>query len=185
MIILLDLGGVVFQPTGHSNEQIDWDIVNQLNTKFSLELNLGADTFQEFIDEYNLLTEQSLTGLQFLQFIFENVQMNEALIEFLRPLGEIIIVSDNYRENIAYMSNQYGLNDWASQQFYSYEYRIFKSSPAFFERVLTKIENPKQEKIILIDDDAKNIASAAEQGIHGILFQNNEQLKKELETLCP
>lgn len=41
----------------------------------------------------------------------------------------------------------------------------------------------QSQETVFFDDREDNIAGAGACGIHGILFQNHEQAKKDLETL--
>lgn len=178
-ITLLDLGGVVFQSTGSSSDKIKWDIISQLNKKYAPELDRGVDKFSQFLLEYNRLTAQSLSGEMFLEAVFDTLSFNHELIKFIRQQSDIIIVSDNYRENIAYISKRYYFDQWAIQQIYSYEYQMVKASPAFFQRLLEELDEYSAEQLLFIDDNQKNITHAAQFGIAGILYQNNEQLKQK------
>jgi len=106
-ITLLDLGGVVFQSTGVSNKKINWEIISRLNKKYGDKLSRGEDKFPDFLNEYNQLTKQSLVGKEFLKEVFNTLEINKELIEMIRKESDIIIVSDNYRENIEYISKRY------------------------------------------------------------------------------
>jgi HAD superfamily hydrolase (TIGR01509 family) len=182
-LTLLDLGGVVFQSTGTSNAQIDWSVISRLNKKYGHALNIGEDVFPAFLSEYNALTHQSLSGTDFLKSVFDTLEINTELIEIARAHGDIVIVSDNYRENIAYISERYDFESWAVRQVYSFDYQMHKSNPVFFQKLLDELEGYPKDNMILIDDSQRNIDSAQKNGIRGIQFKNNEQLKKEWETL--
>ncbi len=179
-IILLDLGGVVFQSSGTSNEQVNWEVINQLNEKHGTDLNIGKDKFPDFLSDYNQITQQALTGLEFLQFLHDTLSINSALIELVRAYGAIIIVSDNYRENIAYLAKRYNFENWAIHQIYSYDYQMVKTNPAFFKRLLKELSDYPKEDMIFIDDSKRKLESAALHGIQGILFENNQGVKEGL-----
>ncbi len=70
---LPDLGGVVFQSTGISNQKIDWNIISQLNYKYGHDLNIGKDMLPQFFSEYNQLTNQQLKKDDFLKNSYKNV----------------------------------------------------------------------------------------------------------------
>ncbi len=106
-LTLLDLGGVVFQSTGKSNERIKWETITLLNGKYGNELNVGKDLFYNFLKEYNEITNQKLSKEGFLKAVFDTLEINSELIEIVRAESDIVIVSDNYRENIAYISERY------------------------------------------------------------------------------
>lgn len=173
--VLLDLGGVVFNSTGVSNSKIDWKTISQLNKKYGHQLNLGNISVEPFLEEYNQITNQSLTKTDFLKNIFDTLSFNQKLIEFLQERFEnIFILSDNYRENIEYISNRYFFKDWSQSEFYSYDFKMTKSNPQIFQLVLDKLGLTSKE-VFFVDDDSGNIANAKKMGIEGICFQNNIQ----------
>jgi len=57
---------------------------------------------------------------------------------------------------------------------------MLKANPKFFEKLLEEIKAYNTEKMIYIDDSISKIKSAEKHGIKGILYQNNEQIRKEL-----
>lgn len=175
-IILLDLGGVVFQLSGKSNETINWDIIWDLNRKYGSEMDLGGTGFSDFLIEYNILTNQSLIDVDFLEKVFDTLDFNQELIDFLREEGEIIIVSDNYRENINYISKRYDFASWAIKQIYSFDYKMYKSNPSFFARLLDEIEDYEICDMIFIDDSESKLESALQNGIKGIQYKSNKQV---------
>ena len=181
-ITLLDLGGVVFQSTGQSNATINWPVITELNHQYGHALNIGEDQFPDFLEDYNSRTEQALTGPEFLQAVFDTLEINQALIDWLRQRSEIIIVSDNYRENIAYISERYQFQQWASQQIYSFDYQMVKADPRFFAKLKKDLSDASIEDMIFIDDSIRKIESAARHGIRGILYKSNEQLFRDYET---
>ena len=59
---------------------------------------------------------------------------------------------------------------------------VEKPDPQFFKIYLKKNNlDPKAQQIIFIDDNTKNVKAAQEVGIDGILFENPEQLREELQ----
>lgn len=180
-IALLDLGGVVFQSTGDSNNQINWSVISELNDEYGDELNIGKDRFADFLKDYNARTEQFLSGETFFQKLFDTLKVNQELIDIVSQNHDIIIVSDHYREAIQYISKRYAFSTWAIQQFYSFEYETLKSNPMFFKRLLEELDYEKKE-MIFIDDSPDKLESARMNGIEGILFRSNEQVKEELES---
>lgn len=182
-ITLLDLGGVTFQSTGISNEKIDWTVISQLNHKYGHYLNIGLNKFPDFLTEYNTLTNQSLGGKEFLKGVFDTLEINQELIELLKAKSDIIIVSDNYRENIEYISERYRFKDWAIHQIYSFDYQMEKANPKFFKRLVADLNQFKISQMVFIDDSPQKIRSAEQQGIKGILFKNNQQVADELSSI--
>ena len=65
---------------------------------------------------------------------------------------------------------------------FSYVYKMAKPDREIYEKLCTMYQlNPRET--VFFDDREDNIAGAGGCGIHGILFQNHEQAKKDLETL--
>lgn len=179
-IALLDLGGVVFQSTGVSNGRIDWEIISSLNNKYGYELNIGKDVFPVFLAEYNALTQQLLTGETFLREVFDTLAINTELVDMIRAERDIVIVSDNYRENIAYISQRYDFASWSIQQIYSFDYGMEKAHPSFFARLLSDLSDYGTAEMLYIDDSEHKLDSAAQHAIEGIFYQNNHQVERAL-----
>jgi FMN phosphatase YigB (HAD superfamily) len=57
---------------------------------------------------------------------------------------------------------------------------MVKENPLFFEKLLAELDAYDKESMIFIDDSIEKIASAAKHGIRGIRFENNEQIRREL-----
>ncbi|MEM7660572.1 MAG: HAD family hydrolase [Bacteroidota bacterium] len=181
-LLLLDLGGVVFQSTGRSSELIDWSIVSQLNHKYGHQLNVGEDLFPTFVKEYNALTKQHLDGPGFLNAIWETLEMNRALVEWLKPRFRLFILSDNYRENIAFISHRFQFADWTEGQYYSFDFALAKNNPEIFRLVLEDL-GLKGSSVFYLDDDPGNMERASAFGVKGVRFENNEQAFADLEAL--
>ncbi|MFK8164006.1 MAG: HAD family hydrolase [Lewinella sp.] len=178
--ILLDLGGVTFQATGQSNATIDWSVISPLNYKYGGKMSVGDVGLPIFLAEYNAATNQHLTEIEFLDAIWDTLEMNTELVNYLKSRYKIIIVSDNYRENIEYVAKRFDFASWASQEFYSYDYGTLKKEPAFFERLINELPYPPAE-LTLIDDSPHKLAAAATVGIKGILFRGTAGVITELE----
>ena len=177
--VLLDLGGVVFNSTGVSNAKIDWKIISQLNEKYGHQLNLGDISVAPFLAEYNQITNQDLIETDFLKNIFDTLSFNQELVKFLQErFTNIFILSDNYRENIEYISKRYFFKNWCHQEFYSFDFKMTKSNPQIFQLVLDKLGLPADE-ILFIDDYPNHISNAKKMGIKGICFKDNEQFFNE------
>lgn len=177
-LTLLDLGGVVFQSTGQSNSKIDWAIISALNDKYGYALNIGEDRFPDFLVEYNERSSQLLKGEEFLKEIFDTLEINTELIELAGRHGDVVIVSDNYRENIEYISKRYEFAKWAIREIYSFNYEMIKENPLFFERLKKEIADLEYDRLIFIDDSPEKLASAAKRGVEGLLFRGNEEVRK-------
>lgn len=181
-VVLLDLGGVVFNSTGKESSKINWSIISKLNEKYGYDLDIGKDLFSNFLEEYNQETNQNLEEEDFLKSIFDTLDFNNELVNFLKEKFKIVILSDNYRENINYISKRYNFSDWAYKEFYSFDFGKIKSDKSLFLDVLEKLDE-KPENCIFIDDYEINIKNAKELGINGILFENNKKVFEKINQL--
>lgn len=180
-IVLLDLGGVVFQINNTRSKKIDWKIINTLNDIYEKgQQPMTKNAFSALLSSYNQLTNQSLGEIEFLEAFYSTLSINWELIDIIKEKAEIIIVSDNYYESIDYCSKKYNFDKWSLHQVYSYEYKIVKSNPLFFKKFLKM--NPLYDlgNMVLIDDSIAKIDSAAKCSIKGILYESNEKVKEKL-----
>jgi len=180
-IFLLDLGGVVFQSIGISNDTVNWDIIFRLNEIYGPRMDLGEPVFLEFLKEYNKITDQQLESQDFFKELFDTLDFNLELIEFLKCYGDIIIVSDNYPENIEYIAKRYNFERWSIAQYYSFTYKMHKANPDFFATLLKDLSHYDIKDLIFIDDSITKLESASKSFIKGIHYINNNQVKAIVE----
>ena len=65
---------------------------------------------------------------------------------------------------------------------FSYEELVIKPDKKIYDIICSRYDIDPAEAVFL-DDSEKNIVSAREFGLHGIVFKNYEQGRKELEAL--
>ncbi|MBX2815249.1 MAG: HAD-IA family hydrolase [Saprospiraceae bacterium] len=177
--LLLDLGGVVFGNRGTQSVSIDWDIIMELNHKFD-GLSLGSATLAQYLDEYNQRTKQTLSHTQFLDNIWDTIHFNQPLLDWLYPRYAIYILSDNYRENIEYVTERFQLSRWTSGAYYSFQYGMTKADPMIFKHVVAEIGLPVSD-FVFVDDSQYKIDAAASIGLKSILYTSNTELFAALQ----
>ena len=180
-VILLDLGGVFFHFDRIPNEKMNWKVISKLNEKYEDTLNRGEYKLSDYVEEYNNITEQYLSSYEFLKYAFDTSEINMELIDALTCDREIVIVSDACQEVYDYITGRYNLRSWSTQQIYSFQYKMIKSNPIFFNTLLSALSEYSKENMVFIDDHPRKIASAKTHNIKTILFENNEQTLKELK----
>jgi len=178
--LLLDLGGVVFTASGSYNSKIDWHIINELNEVYAHDLNLGKDVFPDFLNAYNQKTDEGLDGNEFLDNLFSTIAFNEELVSFAKAHFRIFIVSDNYRENIQFINQKYGLDSWAEKQFYSYDLGSVKEDEIFFQKLISELNDPI-DQMVFVDDSPMKIISAQKNGVKSILHTDNNHTIDQLQ----
>ena len=108
------------------------------------------------------------------------------MIEYYKSLKQkgyqIYLCSNIEEETYNYVKNELGIVKEASGGVFSCFEHISKPNVEIYNNLIQKY-NLKLEESIFIDDTEKNIVSADNIGLNGILFKNINQLKKELEEL--
>lgn len=114
--------------------------------------------------------------------MWEIIQINEELRDFILRLREkypVYLLSNAMSSFLRRILEENDLYPLFDRVFISAEMRLAKPSPDFFRAALTELELAPED-VVMIDDNAKNLAGAREAGIDGILFRGNESLYREL-----
>lgn len=112
--------------------------------------------------------------------------------------GEVAGMRDVLNEMRSRGYKLYGLTNWCSKvhevmkkfdiltllddRIISSEEHLLKPDVAIYKRLCEKF-NIKPEECVFTDDKAVNVVGAISAGMHGIVFQNAKQYKRELEVL--
>lgn len=114
--------------------------------------------------------------------MWEIIQINAELRDFILRLREkypVYLLSNAMSSFLRRILEENDLYPLFDRVFISAEMRLAKPSPDFFRAALTELELAPED-VVMIDDNAKNLAGAREAGIDGILFRGNESLYREL-----
>ena len=149
--------------TGKIKEQQVWD-----------ELRRDYGIRQISVDEH-LFSRSFSKTLQKMPGMYE-------LIDELKTKDIKVMLVTNVTPQFAKVLQQKGHYDPFDLKVLSYEVGIWKPDMAIFEYALNQL-GVKGDEAVLIDDQEKNILSAAKLDIHGILFKNAIQTKSELAEL--
>lgn len=109
----------------------------------------------------------------------ENKEIIE-LVGTLRERGLLVAALSNV--NSTYTGSNAERKGIFSQTFLGAEIGILKPNAEIYTYVLNKL-GVKPEEAVFIDDSIENVQGAEGVGIHGIVFQDAENLKKELHNL--
>lgn len=111
--------------------------------------------------------------------------LKEDTAEYLKELKsrgfKIYILSNLSKESYDYNS-KYEFFKYTDGGVYSYEVKKIKPNPEIYTELLKKY-NLIPEETIFIDDVKENIDAANKLKINGVIFENLDQVKKEVETL--
>lgn len=104
------------------------------------------------------------------------------LILDLTKKYKIYYLSDNVRERVEKINNQYNFLEWFEDGIFSHEVGVRKPDPLIYQLTLKKLELSASE-VIFIDDKEINLTPAHDLGIKSLLFTTPEDLRKELKKL--
>lgn len=149
-----------------------------------LEAMRGNGTEEAYFAELVKETNWEITLEELKSIIRENLNRQiEGTMEIIQKLKgkyQLILLSDHIKEWADYIVETNQSLQIFDSIFFSYELGKLKSDAGTFQFVLEKLKvNPSET--VFIDDYEKNIDMAKAQGIHGILFQNANQLQAELK----
>ena len=104
-------------------------------------------------------------------------------IKELKQKGHQVLVLSNFSDK-GWRENQDALDfmEYVDGGIISYREKLIKPDPAIYRLLLSRYDL-KAEECVFLDDTAVNVRAAEEVGIHGILFENQEQARKRLREL--
>lgn len=140
---------------------------------------INADEFwQMVIKKFHIPENKNVLNSWWLK-CYELVDATRDLILDLKQKYKVYYLSDSVKERIVDLEKRYHFTIWFDGGIYSHEVGVRKPNPEVYKIILRKFDL-KAEEAIFIDDKEKNLVPARKLGIKTILFENAEQLKKEL-----
>ena len=153
--------------------------------EYFLDLMRGDLSEEEYLEEllqgtnWNLSLEQLKIAIR--QNLNQPVPGTMEIVKELKGKYQLILLSDHAREWMEYIEeNNKDLNIF-DQKIFSYDIGAVKSDEQTFKTVLEKTGIVADETLF-IDDYDKNVKKKKKVGIHGIVFENAEQLRKRLSS---
>lgn len=113
------------------------------------------------------------------EYLNQPVEGTMEIIEQLKGKYQLILLSDHVKEWMQYIEQINHDIDLFDKKIFSYEIGSVKPDRQTFRTVLNRAQIIADETLF-VDDHEINIKRAEEEGIHGIIFKNAEQLKQEL-----
>ena len=185
--IIFDLGGVILEDKTNTflkDLNIDKDIYDQLNIFFDnwQEMDLGNCTLEEKYSSCNYSSIINDKYKEYLIYYYKYRKINNELLNIIDKLKmnnyNVYILSDNNKEAFEYyMSNNLFNN--IDGYVISYEYKTLKRDGKLFDILLNKY-NLKGNECYFIDDSLININEAKKHGINCYLYNNNDDLYKNM-----
>jgi len=195
--IIFDLGGIVVPESGNLIFQ---KIANFLGTGIpKLEIltkdlkpktTTGEITLRDLYAE--ILKQLGKTNIKPDKVLKKHLELykeysttqDKDILDLIKRLKErcSVVCLTNTETEVADLNRKDGLFDYFDKAFVSTEMGLRKPNPEIYSKVLNDL-NCKPEETIFIDDKSENVKTAKRLGINGIVYENIEQLKKELGSL--
>ncbi len=188
-VIGFDLGGVYLTDC--------WSKIvrKKIANKFNVPLDILEKRNEKFVDK---ITEGKISEDDFLNKLFSGFNLNiKEVKDYIRELNKVIFpemlslmkkLKKNYflvlmnnegKEWNEFRIKRFHLNEIFEKIFSSCIIGKMKPKREYFEIVVEQL-NIKPQELLFIDNEEPNIKSASLLGIKTILFQNPDQLKKDL-----
>ena len=192
--IIFDLGGVYFadgtkRAIGLLSSRFDLDprqVSDQLIGPLGSDWRVGRLTAEEFWIQFKAYWNLSVNTEELTRIWFEGYEINRAteqvVIALSRAGYEVLYLSDNVPERVAYLEDRYHFLERFANGVFSYEIGVRKPDPTMYRSLLDK-SSAQADECVYVDDIAVFIEPAAALGLKTIHFRSAEQLIADLITL--
>ena len=163
----------------------EWERQRLSKNELFLNLMRGNLSEEEYLEEllkgtnWNISVEQLKTAIR--QNLNQPVPGTMEIVRKLKDNYQLILLSDHTREWMEYIEENNKDLKIFDKKIFSYDIGTVKSDKQTFKIVL-KQAGIVADETLFIDDYEKNVKNAEEVGIHGIVFENAEQLSKTLSS---
>ena len=153
--------------------------------EYFLDLMRGKISEEEYLEEllqgtnWNISVEQLKAAIR--QNLNQPVLGTMEIVKELKGKYQLILLSDHTREWMEYIEENNRDLKIFDKKIFSYDIGAVKSDKQTFKIVLEQTGIVADETLF-IDDYEKNVKNAEAVGIHGIVFENAEQLSKTLSS---
>jgi HAD superfamily hydrolase (TIGR01509 family) len=182
-VIIFDCFGVL--TTDHWKEFVATLPLEQIEPARALmyEHDAGSLNRAELIQQVQKLTGQTPQGIE--RLLGQEEAKNVELLEYIRHLktsykvGLLSNIGSNWIRESFLSKKEQALFD---EMIFSYEIRLAKPDPKIFELAAERLGEDLAD-CVLVDDSEGHIGAAARLGMKTIVYQNFQQMKRELELL--
>ncbi len=162
-----------------------WERQRLSKNELFLNLMRGNLSEEAYLEEllqgtnWNISIEQLKTAIR--SNLNRPVPGTMKVVRELKGKYQLILLSDYVREWMKYIEERNEDLRIFDKKIFSYNIGTTKSEVETFETVLEQTKIVANETLF-IDDYEKNVKNAEAVGIHGIVFENAEQLRKTLSS---
>ena len=161
------------------------DLDSMRENEVFLNLLRGKLTEEEYLNHvlknknWNVSVEQLKIAIR--QNLNQPIPGTMEIVRKLKDNYQLILLSDHTREWMEYIEENNKDLKIFDKKIFSYDIGTVKSDKQTFKIVL-KQAGIVADETLFIDDYEKNVKNAEAVGIHGIVFENAEQLRKILSS---
>ena len=192
-VIVYDLGGVLidwnprhlYRKLIEDEATMEWFLAEVCHTAWNEEQDRGR-SFAAAIEEaaarhpeYRPLIEAYFE--RWAEMMAGEIEGSVAILEQLKDAGyELHALTNWSAETFPHARERFAFLEWFETILVSADVGLIKPDPAIFRLLLARISRTPAE-CIYIDDNPKNVASAAALGFDAIAFHSAAQLRDALE----
>ncbi|WZL80610.1 HAD family phosphatase [Vallitaleaceae bacterium 9-2] len=190
--IIFDFGGVIGYP--HDKERVKTmaELVQMKVEDFEEAYFYHRTAYDEGLinkEEYwQRISGKDLDSVTLEALVTEDyhswTRINQKVVELIKRLrttvGHVALLSNINMEAKRYIQEELKLFEIFHSTYCSCDLKLMKPHREIYDYVIHSLQVPAEE-CVFIDDTKENIAGAKKAGLHGIVFDNYEQLKTALE----
>ncbi len=192
--VIFDLGGVYFSDgTRQAIDKIAAGygvdrraVAGFLNGEAGASYRTGRITVDQFWQQATTLWNIQASAEELSTTWCESYQPNRGVVRLVEQLRaadhQILYLSDNTKERVAYLEEKYGFLKNFDDGVFSHLARLQKPDPMIYELVLAKAFNPAAV-CVYIEDKPEYLEPAKRLGMEVISFTNSTQLEYRLKEL--
>jgi HAD superfamily hydrolase (TIGR01509 family) len=159
------------------------DIRNKIFNYYCEKWDMGGVNLQQY---YEMISEVTGTPPNVVwKTYFKNSVVNKEVIKIIKELKKnykIVLFSNNFGELLRKVMDEQNITNLFDDIIISSEHKMVKPSLEFFNLMLLKVKNNKNE-VVFVDDRQINVDASNKMGIKALLYKNGFILKKDLKDI--
>jgi len=192
--VIFDLGGVYFGDgtriavdTISAEYKIERDAVEAiLNGEPGKQYRTGKISAEQFWQQAKTSWNIEVSSEKLSRIWCSSYQPNDevvSLVDRLKNAGyELLYLSDNTRERVAYLDEKYSFLQKFDDGIFSHVVKRKKPTPIIYQLLLGRTSHPA-DACVYIDDKPEYLGPAKSLGMKVIAFKNASQLEARLKKL--
>lgn len=191
--IIFDLGGVCLTNYwGKRNRldfskkfNLDYNKINEYHMKTLRDIILGKITEEEYFNGLFKHQDRGQKTKETINYLRKETKAFQEVLDFIKTLAEnykIYAFTNEIKEAAEFRIKKFNLSEYFKKIFISSIVGLEKYDKEAYEHIVKDLGMEPSE-IIFIDNAEENVKKAEEAGMKGILFNNLEQLKTDLNNV--